>query len=91
MTIVQALAKSLAILVLPGWDSIETVGKIHRFFEICGIVCLGLLVLFEAFAYAYGHRLETLSAAAQHQVLEEARGRQHDQLKSEYGREMEVL
>jgi hypothetical protein len=78
-------------VILPEWDSIVAVAKIHRFFEIGGIVCLGLLVLFEAFAYRYGRRLEVLSAAAQKQILDEALGRQSDQLKSEYGREMEVI
>jgi hypothetical protein len=78
-------------MILPGWDSLETVAKVHRFFEIGGIVCLGLLVLFEAFAYVYGHRLETLSAAAQQQRLKEALDRQNDQLKSQYGQEMDTL
>jgi hypothetical protein len=78
-------------MILPGWDSIDTVTKVHRFFEVGGIVCLGLLVLFEAFAYVYGHRLETLSSAAQQQKLDEALGRQNDQLTSKYGREMDTL
>ena len=79
------------MMILPGLDPIETVAKIHRFFEIGGIVCLALLVLFEALAYVYGHRLETLSAAAQQQKLNEALGQQSDQLKSQYGQEMDAL
>ena len=78
-------------MIFPGWDSIAAVAKIHRFFEIGEIVCLGLLVLFEAFTYVYGRRLEVLSAAAQKQILDEALGRQSDQLKSEYDHEMDVI
>jgi hypothetical protein len=78
-------------VILPGWDSIAALTKTHRFFEIGGIVCLGLLVLFEAFTYVYGRRLEVLSATAQKQILDDALGRQSDQLKSEYGHEMEVI
>jgi hypothetical protein len=45
---------------LPGWDSLELVTKIHRFFEIGGIVVLLTLVCFEAIAYLYAQRKETL-------------------------------
>ncbi|MDZ4077532.1 hypothetical protein [Hydrocarboniphaga sp.] len=41
---------------LPGWNSIDGTSTIHDFFEIAGIVFLGLLVVAEVIAYAYGHR-----------------------------------
>ena len=49
---------------LPGWDSLTTTTAIHRFFEVGGIVILGLLVLFESLAYVYGHHKEALEAAS---------------------------
>ena len=59
-------------ILLPGWDSIDTVTKIHRFFEVGGIVCLAVLVLFEAVAYIYGHRRDVLAEAGQQESLRQA-------------------
>jgi hypothetical protein len=47
---------------LPGWNSIETSTRLHDFFEVAGIVILGLLVLAEIIAYVYGHRRDDLIA-----------------------------
>lgn len=47
-------------MALPGWNNLDAATSIHRFFEVGGIVVLGLLVIFEALAYIYGHRRETL-------------------------------
>ena len=48
--------------MLPGWDSLESVTRWHRFFEVAGIVSLAVLVAMEIGAYFYGHRQETLAA-----------------------------
>lgn len=48
------------VTILPGWNSLETVTKIHRVFEIAGIACLAALVVFETFAYLYDHRKDVL-------------------------------
>jgi hypothetical protein len=50
---------------LPGWDSAETVGAVHRFAEIAGIIFLALLVLAEVVAYVYSHRQDSLRAETQ--------------------------
>lgn len=81
-------------MVLPGWDSIESVTKIHRFFEVGGIVCLGLLVVFEAFSYVYGHRRDVLADDSQgeniRQALDESK-KEAARLKSEYELQMGTL
>jgi len=60
---------------LPGWDSIDEVTKIHRFFEIAGIVCLAALVVTEALAYIYNRRKDVLAESI------ESKKRQDDQTK----------
>lgn len=55
----------MSMIFLPGWDSLETVARIHRFFEVAGIVCLAGLVGAEVVAYIYGHRKDELLAAQQ--------------------------
>ena len=49
---------------LPGWDSIETVGSVAKFFHIAGLVAIVLLALFEVIAYVYDHHKDVLVAAA---------------------------
>jgi hypothetical protein len=44
----------------PGWNSVEEVSKIHKFFEIAGIACLLALGVAEIVAFLYGHRKEHL-------------------------------
>ncbi len=44
----------------PGWDSLETVAKIHRFFEIGSIVCLVATAICGVFTYLYSHRKDQL-------------------------------
>ena len=87
-------AGQLTSMILPGWDSVEAVTRIHRFFEVGGIVCLGLLVVFEAFSYLYGHRRDVLAEAAQgehiRQALDESR-KEAARLKSEYELQMGIL
>jgi hypothetical protein len=46
---------------LPGWDSIESVGAIAKFFHIAGLVAIVLLALFEVIAYVYDHHKDALS------------------------------
>lgn len=48
---------------LPGWDSIESVGAIARWFHIAGLVAIVLLALFEVIAYVYDHHKDALVAA----------------------------
>jgi hypothetical protein len=54
-----------------GWDSLETVGRWHAFFEIGGIVALAVLVVMEIAAYKLGHRKETLADALARQQQSE--------------------
>jgi hypothetical protein len=46
---------------LPGWDSLETVSRLARIFEVGNIVVLAVLVGCEVLAYSYGHRKEELA------------------------------
>jgi hypothetical protein len=57
-------------MCLPGWDSLELVAKIHRFFEIGGIFVLLALAFFEFVAYFYGQREQTLSHRRQNAEAE---------------------
>jgi hypothetical protein len=50
-------------VMLPGWNSIESVTRWHRGFEIAGFIALGLLLLFEVLTYVYGNRKDALIAA----------------------------
>lgn len=45
---------------LPGWNSIETVSRIHVVCEVLGLISLALLVFFDVFAFVYSHRRDTL-------------------------------
>jgi hypothetical protein len=49
---------------LPGWDSIESVSAIAKWFHIAGLVAIVLLALFEVIAYIYDHHKDVLVAAA---------------------------
>jgi hypothetical protein len=80
--------KTMALL--PGWDAANSVSGYHKFFEVAGIVCLGVLVIFEALAYVYGHRKDELTDAAQ--AAKEAQARalvtQHDKQISAFGSQL---
>jgi hypothetical protein len=52
-------------VILPGWNSIESVTRWHRGFEIAGFIALGLLLFFEVLTYIYGNRKDTMVAAQQ--------------------------
>jgi hypothetical protein len=52
-------------VTLPGWNSIESVTRWHRGFEIAGFIALGLLLLFEVLTYIYGNRKDVLAAVQQ--------------------------
>ena len=52
-------------MILPGWNSLSTVIRAHRFFEVAGIVALFLLVVCEVCAYVYGHRKDELLTSIQ--------------------------
>ena len=45
---------------LPGWTSLNTVGRLADFFQIAGLIALALLVVFEVLTFVYGHRRDTL-------------------------------
>jgi hypothetical protein len=49
---------------LPGWDSIESVSAIAKWFHIAGLVAIVLLALFEVIAYVYDHHKDVLVGAA---------------------------
>jgi hypothetical protein len=61
---------------LPGWDSIESVNAIAKFFHIAGLAAIVLLALFEVIAYVYDHHKENLVALAS--VKEASERAQHD-------------
>jgi len=85
----RGLAKKIMAL-LPGWNSASSVAAYHKFFEVAGIVCLAILVIFEALAYVYGHRKDDLLDAAQ--AAKEAQARalatQHDTQISAFGAQL---
>lgn len=49
---------------LPGWDSIESVSAVAKWFHIAGLVAIVLLALFEVIAYVYDHHKDLLVADA---------------------------
>jgi hypothetical protein len=51
-------------MTLPGWNSFETVSRLHTFFEIAGICVLGALVVCEVLSFSYGRRADFLAAQA---------------------------
>lgn len=55
---------------LPGWESLESVSRVHGWFEIAGIVCLALLVLAESFTFIYGRRKDALASAKERAAAE---------------------
>ena len=57
--------------LLPGWDSIEISARLHDFFEIAGIVILGVLVLAELLTFIYGHRRDVLTGIAERSAAEQ--------------------
>ncbi len=64
------------VRILPGWDSLDAVVRWHRLFEITGFVALGLLLLFEVLAYAYGNRKDQLTSASQEAAAQERQRRE---------------
>ncbi len=61
---------------LPGWNSIETTGFLHDFFELGGIILFLIVVGFELLAYFYGHRERDLLASAQTVAATQAKNEQ---------------
>ena len=57
----------------PGWDSLESVTRLHSFFEMAGIVCLALLVVAEVLAFKYGNRKDVLTGAREEATAKELR------------------
>ncbi|MGD0023177.1 MAG: hypothetical protein ABSC37_00930 [Xanthobacteraceae bacterium] len=55
-------------MALPGWNSVETTGFLHDFFELGGIILFLVVVGFELLAYFYGHRKDDLVAAKAQQT-----------------------
>lgn len=49
---------------LPGWDSIESVSAVAKWFHVAGLVAIVLLALFEVIAYVYDHHKDLLVTAA---------------------------
>jgi hypothetical protein len=60
---------------LPGWNSLELASRIASGAELAGIIFLGLLVLAEIIAFAYGHREVILREKAYRSEMEEANRR----------------
>lgn len=50
---------------LPGWNSLESVARIHAWLEITGIVVLALLLLSQGLAFTYGARKDVLQAVTE--------------------------
>jgi hypothetical protein len=67
-------------VIFPDWNSIESVTRWHRGFEIAGFIALGLLLLFEILSYVYGNRKDALSILQQASIAEQAKQEQaaHD-------------
>ncbi len=49
--------------LLPGWNSLESVSRIHFWLEISGIALLVLLLISQGLAFSYGARKDTLATA----------------------------
>jgi hypothetical protein len=64
------------MVTLPGWDSIDSAARLHRWFEILGFLALGLLLLFEVLAYIYGNRKDYLTSVAAGVAAETQREKQ---------------
>lgn len=64
------------IMILPGWNSIDSVSRWHKGFEIAGFTALGLLLLFEVLAYFYGNRKDGLLAVQETAAREERQKQQ---------------
>ncbi len=48
--------------LLPGWNSLESVARIHSWLEISGIALVVLLLVSQGLAFSYGVRKDTLAA-----------------------------
>jgi hypothetical protein len=56
-----AIRGSENVAALPGWNSLESVTRIHAWLEITGIAVLVLLLLSQGLAYSYGVRKDLLA------------------------------
>ena len=65
-------------MAILGWDSIDQVTKIHRFFEVAGIVCLAALVLTETIAVIYSRRKDALIEGIDAKRGEEQQAKERD-------------
>ena len=61
--------------VLPGWNSADSASWWGSLFTVLGFVCLGLLVVFEVLAFAYGNRRDSLLGMAAKTAAEEQRSK----------------
>jgi hypothetical protein len=48
-------------MVLPGWDSFESVSKLWKLFTVVGLASLGLVALFDILAWVYSNRKDALA------------------------------
>lgn len=62
--------------ILPGWNSLESVARIHAGLEITGIAVLVLLLLSQGLAFTYGARKDVLAAADATELQKDAARRQ---------------
>ncbi len=60
------------MIALPGWDSLESVGRWVTFWEIMMIIILAALVGAEVFHFKYNHRLNVLIAAREDKAKNDA-------------------
>lgn len=72
-------------MTLPGWDNIDAVSRLVKFFTIAGFASLFLLGVFEVLGYLYSNRKDDLIHAEQVRIqteqanAAEARNRQQEQ------------
>ncbi len=58
---------------LPGWNSLESVARIHAWLEVTGIVILVLLLVSQGLAYSYGMRKDSLAQSTEQSDTERLR------------------
>jgi hypothetical protein len=51
------------VAILPGWNTLESVTRVHAWLEISGIAILVLLLFSQGLAFTYGVRKDALAAA----------------------------
>lgn len=80
---------------LPGWDSVDTVSRLARFFTIAGFVSLFFLGACEVLGYMYGNRKDELIQAEQRRLQDQQTSasevRDRDQRQAETERQTAIM